>query len=193
MDSVNFEQIKSTDRKWIKNEFTTCIQTNNIESLEGLLSDETRLSLLKREKYLNPFVIAIRSNNLQIFDFLIKNGFKLVNTENLRINNKNQKRKDKRKYDDYDQDSASFKEKSTESDSESDIEFTNTLLNPLTEAIKCFNFDAVQLLVIGLGFSVNSNNYKMIPLQVSYNLYSAQRDKLLLKENIDVNKYQVSF
>ena len=50
--------------------------------------------------------------------------------------------------------------------------------NPLIEAIKCCNYDCVKRLV-DFKVCLDSNNYKYIPLQIAYNLYSQERDKRL--------------
>ncbi len=64
-------------RKQIKSQFKSYIETNDITKLDTLLENKLNFKLLKKERFLDPFVIAIRSNNLSIFNYLNEKGFKL--------------------------------------------------------------------------------------------------------------------
>lgn len=172
--------MENFNRKLVKKEFTLFIQENNLLKLDQLLSDKSKLELLRNEKYLNPFVIAIRSKHLNLFNYLLEKGFVLIQGYKTKSNNQ-EKRVKKR----FLNDSEDFS-----SSSESDGEKCSNYPNPLVEAVKCQNLEAINLL-LSLKFDVNSTNYKYIPLQIAYNMHSIERDKFLLNQDFDFDSYQV--
>lgn len=149
-------------RKQVKSQFKSYIETNDIKKLDTLLENKLNFKLLKKERFLDPFVIAIRSNNLSIFNYLNEKGFKLKGSGFL-LKHQTQQQKTQTSY--------SF---------------------PLIEAIKCLNLDAVNLLILDLNIDVNTNNYKYVPLQIAYNLLSCERDKLLINPYRNSTRYEVS-
>jgi hypothetical protein len=154
--------ISESQRRHLKSLFKSYIETNDIEKLDNLLENRLNFKLLKKEKFLDPFVIAIRSNNLDIFNYLNEKGFKLRGTSLLPLPNQSPKLP------------------------------INSYSFPLIEAIKCLNLDAVVLLISSLNIDVNSTNYKYVPLQVAYNIYTNERDKLILNPNRNVSRIEVS-
>jgi hypothetical protein len=187
---IDYEQ-----RKLIKARFKILIETRNRTELDALLANETTVALLRSERHFDPFVIAIKSGQIDLIAYLIEKGFKL---------NCNEAKTDlapslkKRKLEDI------SAETETEEDMESDhtvtlsdqAGYSNAELsrnsenaggacysNPLIEAIKCGNYECVKML-IDLNVSLNSNNYKHVPLQIAYNLYSQERDRFLLFQSL---------
>ena len=219
MNFINYDpaSINQLNRKRLKTEFKKLIEDNNIDKLEYLLSNDFNLKLLKREKYLDPYVVAIKSNNLGIFDYLSKKGFKI---KGILARNKLSYSSKKRKLDELNPIERPLKKSSSidlnryNSDSSAESECnepqsssSSSLLdddqnaksslpnysysNALIEAIKCLNYDATKLL-INLNVNVNSSNYKYVPLQIAYNIYSKERDKFLLNQKYDQYRLEVS-
>lgn len=170
-------------RKLVKLKMIRFIKQNQRVKLESLLADDVNLNLIKNEKYFNPFVLAIRQNNLNLIEFMMEKGLKLNreeanNAESVDFGPK------KRKYDSGSDDSDSVGKSSTNNQ--------QTYPNVLVEAIKCCNYEAVNLL-ISLNVNVDSSNYRMIPLQIAYNMYTTERDKYLMERSVfETNKYEVS-
>lgn len=160
---------KNMQRKELGKQLTNYIQLNDLEKIDQLLSIESNFKILKENRYICPFTIAIRTNNLHLFDYFIKKGFKLRG-----------------------------RVKSNKISSSSDCENKQPLNQPqhstyskaLIEAIKFSNVDAVDLL-IKLDINVNSNNYKYVPLQIAYNIYSLERDRHLLNKNYSTKRLEV--
>jgi len=176
--SSSKETNRNQKRKFIKLQFKTFIETNDISKLNELLDERSNFLLLLREKYLDPYVIAVRSNNLDIFDYLSRKGFKLAdkNESELLIN---KKRKLSEEDDEYDQETQLNLSKLCESNAS------------LIEAIKCGNMEAVRKLII-LGVNLNSFDYKSVPLQTAYNVYSNEREKFFYKQNYNQIQLEVS-
>lgn len=61
----------------------------------------------------------------------------------------------------------------------------------LIEAIKCSNEAAIDIL-IELNISMNSSNYKFVPIQVAYNIYSLEKENSLLISSYDTTKLKKS-
>lgn len=192
-------------RKVVKTKLANYIRANNKEKLETLLANDSNLKLIKNERYFNPFVIAIRANNLGVFDFLLEKGLALDEEEETtasqqeqqqsgikRNSSKKTRRKRNGKKRKLDSNSSQSSTSSTSSYSESDEIGSRTYSNTLIEAIKCVNLEAVDLL-IRLKVNVNSTNYKYIPLQIAYNVYSNERDRYLSGNCEDLNKFEVSW
>lgn len=155
-------------RKQIKALFKNYIENNDIKKLDDLLDNKCNIKILKKEKFLDPFAIAIRSNNLDIFKYLNEKGFKLKGS-NL-MGDSNQQLQQQQQH-------------------QQTSKAHSYYSYPLIEAIKCLNLDAVNLLIFDLNIDVNSSNYKYVPLQIAYNIYSSERDKLLL--NPIRNKHRI--
>jgi hypothetical protein len=184
--SSSKETSRNQQRKFVKLQFKTFIETNNILKLNELLDERSNFLLLIREKYLDPYVIAIRSNNLEIFDYLSRKGFKLAdkNENELSVN---KKRKLSDEDDEYDQE--------TQQDTQQETQLGLSKLcqsnASLIEAIKCGNIEAVKKLIT-LDINLNSFDYKSVPLQVAYNVYSNEREKFFYKHNFNQNQLEVS-
>jgi hypothetical protein len=168
MEDIEKNSSKSMHRKQLSRELTYYIQKNDLEKLDKLLAIENNLKNLKENRFIDPFIIAIQSNNLHLFDYFDKKGFKLRG----RINKHNNR---------------------TSSDTENrqpNASNSITCCKPLIEAIKCLNIEAVDLL-IKLGVNINSNNYKYVPIQISYNIYSVEKEKFLLNKNYNSKRLEV--
>ena len=184
--SPSKETSRNQQRKLVKLQFKTFIETNNILKLNELLDERSNFLLLIREKYLDPYVIAIRSNNLEIFDYLSRKGFKLAdkNENELSVI---KKRKLSDEDDEYEQE--------TQQDTQQETQLGLSKLcqsnASLIEAIKCGNIEAVKKLIT-LDINLNSFDYKSVPLQVAYNVYSNEREKFFYKHNFNQNQLEVS-
>lgn len=163
---------KNMQRKELGKLLTNYIQLNDLNKIEELLSAESNFKILKENRFICPFTIAVRTNNLHLFDYFNKKGFKLRG----RLKQKTQLT-------------------SPSSDCENKQPFSSnqqhcTYSRALIEAIKCSNTEAVDLL-IDLDINVNSNNYKYVPLQIAYNIYSVERDRHLLNKHHSSKRLEV--
>jgi hypothetical protein len=77
MAQTQFDSDFQSNRKQIKANFKNFIESNNQESLDALLADEFNSNLLKNERFFDPFTIAIRSNRINLIEYLINKGFRL--------------------------------------------------------------------------------------------------------------------
>lgn len=137
----------------IKNEIKTWIELNDIDKLDEILSNKKTLNELKNHKYFDVYVCAIKLKKLNLIKYFHRKGFELNCVYKL----------NKRKH----------------TDDESDTPETYvTYSNALIEAIKWLDLKAINLL-IELNASLNSTDYRHVPLQIAYNLYQ----KYKLNEN----------
>lgn len=165
-------------RKIVKNNLANYIKSNNRQKLENLLASEVNREIIRNERYFNPFVLAIKSNQLDLFDVFLANGLKLLE-ENTKKNTN---------HSDMDSDMEISRDgDSNESRSQCSTMCTGTSSTILIEAIKCVSLEAVERL-IERNVNVNSTNYRQIPLQIAYNVYATRRDKYLMKDVDDNNE-----
>ena len=149
------------EKKSLEKRFTSHIEHNDLFKLDELLSIDSNINLLKESRFMDPFGIAIKANNLNLIEYLNDKGFKL--------------------------------QTKLESPVTHEIETKSLGLShcrALIEAIKCSNESAIDLL-IRLNINVNSSNYKFVPLQIAYNIYSCEKEKSLLEANFDNQKLNV--
>jgi hypothetical protein len=183
--------IDYNQRKLIKSQFKILIETRNWAELDSLLADAANLTLLKSERHFDPFVIAIKCGNIEMIDYLIEKGFKLNSgcaNNTLISENKSDliSGLNKRKIDEINEeenyDSTVIPNEDNLNVELNRAETGGCYSNPLIEAIKACNYECVRKL-IDLNVSLNSNNYKHVPLQIAYNIYSQERDKFFLAQN----------
>jgi hypothetical protein len=178
----NIETSRNQQRKLVKLQFKTFIQNNDISKLNELLDERSNFLLLIREKYLDPYVIAVRSNNLEIFEYLSMKGFKLAdNNESEPLTNKKRKLSDED--DGYEEEMQQEKRQISTKLCQSNAS--------LIESIKCGNIEALTKL-INLNINLNCFDYKSVPLQTAYNVYSNEREKFFYKQNFNQNQMEVS-
>ena len=157
------------EKKSLEKQFTSHIEHNDLLQLDELLSIDTNINLLKECRFMDPFGIAIKANNLNLIEYLNAKGFRLQ-----------------------------AKLQSPQAPDESclpkeTIETKSLGLShcrALIEAIKCSNESAIDIL-IRLNINVNSSNYKFVPLQIAYNIYSCEKEKSLLEANFNTHKLNV--
>lgn len=180
--SPSKETNRNQQRKFVKLQFKNFIETNDISKLNELLDERSNFLLLIREKYLDPYVIAVRSNNLEIFDYLNRKGFKLAdkNESELLISKK-------RKLSDEDN------EYEQERQQEPQLSLSKLCQSnaSLIEAIKCGNIEALRKLIT-LDINLNSFDCKSVPLQTAYNVYSNEKGKFFYKQNFNHTRLEVS-
>ena len=198
-------------RKNLKNLFKKAIEENDLDKLDQILANECNARMLKKEKYLDPYIIAIKSNNLNIFGYLSRKGFTLEGSTlgsdcAIKANNKKCKYETANVSDSVEKSVVSLSSSSEGSDDDDENfsskhsivsnckidSISSTYSNALIEAIKCLNYEAIELL-ISLNVNTNSSNYKNVPLQIAYNLYSSEKDKLLFNnKHYNPNRLEVS-
>lgn len=169
-------------RKIVKNKLTNYIKSNNRQNLETLLASEVNREIIRNERYFNPFVLAIKSNQLDLFDVFLANGLRLEeNTKKKMISHES---RDSQLIHDSDMEISDDESKESRSRCST---MTGTSSTILIEAIKCVNLEAVERL-IELNVNVNSTNYRQIPLQIAYNVYATRRDKYIMNDVDDNNE-----
>lgn len=192
-------------RKAVKSRLANYIRSNNREKLSHLLANEANMELLRNERYFNPFVIAIREDRLQMFDVLLASGLELDGVVR-RASRNGRRKKRKRRHAKRQRSAPNKPKKTTSSDSDMIISESDAMSlervpvspsggsysNTLIEAIKCVNLAAVERL-IRLTVNVNSTNYRQIPLQIAYNVYSDRRDRYLTGSVDDFDQYEVTW
>ena len=190
MDSklVPTDSLLEKDHKKLKCLIQKAIEENDLAILDQLLINETNKRILLQEKHFDPFVIAIKANNLALFEYLYHKGFvlegssmgsKSISSFNCKKFKSEEKIKDSPTVDSINNNNYNNYEKNA----------NRSYSNALIEAIKCLNLKAIELL-IRLNIDVNSSNYKNVPLQISYNIYSNEREKYLYKHK-NFNKYRL--
>ena len=65
--------------------FQKYLKLNDLAKIYEMLDDKATLSTLKQEKTFEPFVLAIKSNNLDLFDLLLAKGFPLSGTDGIKF------------------------------------------------------------------------------------------------------------
>jgi hypothetical protein len=154
------------EKKSLEKRFTSHIEHNDLLQLDELLSVDSNINLLKESRFMDPFGIAIKANNLNLIEYLNDKGFKLQSKSESPENH-------------------GIKDEMIETKS-----LGLSHCRALIEAIKCSNESAVDIL-IRLNINVNSSNYKFVPLQIAYNIYSCEKEKSLLEANFDTQKLNV--
>ena len=149
------------------------IETNNLTELEDTLRNEDNLKQLQNYKYFDVYVCTIKSNQLHFIKYFHSKGFPI----NCSFNS------NKRKFtEDNDNEEDTNANENNDGNEFKVTEYSNALI----EAIKCFNIEAVKIL-IELNVNFNSTNYKHIPLQISYNLYQKCKSSNESKEKLKVS------
>lgn len=157
---------KLTDEKLLENLFASYISENKLIELESLLSSDQNLAILKQNRFLDPYVIAIKANHLHLIKFFLQYAFPLQSI-------------DTKVHDCTD---------ACKSVNCGSLSYCRAL----TTAIKLSNEAALDIL-IELKVNVNSSNYRHVPLQIAYNIYSAEKEYSLLNANFDQSRLEVIF
>ena len=157
------------DQKHLKQRIKKAIEINDLDLLNRLFLSDSLKRMVNGDLNFNPFIIAIKANNLRIFDYLETSGILLDGIKSDK-NNTNKK----------------FKKNDLHHSNESGFSLCKQIpkhgySKTLIEAIKCINYKAVELL-LNLNVYTNSSNYKNVPLQISYDIYSKERDKKLFNQ-----------
>ncbi len=172
--------------------FASYVTENDLDKLEDLLSIKKNLNLLKKSKFFDPFVIAVKADNLDLIEYFSNKGF-CLKTNHVCLPAATKLSENK----------FADEQTSNEDDSDETSNYQSVQLNKLNkifasnhcraliEAIKCSNENAVDLL-INLNINVNSVDYKLVPLQIAYTIYSCEKEKSLLNSNYDKCKLEVS-
>ena len=147
----------------LKNLIKLSIDSNDLKVLETILNNEENLEQLQNYKYFDVYVYAIKSNQLHLIKYFYSKGFAI----NCQFSS------NKRKY-------------KENADDKEDCEVTG-YSNALIEAIKCWNIDAVKIL-IEFNVNFNSTDYKHVPLQIAYNLYQKCKSNGESKSKLKVSK-----
>ena len=71
------QKSKNSQRKQLGKQLTNLIETNDIKKIDELLSVETNIKILRENRFICPYIISIKTNNLHLFDYFTKKGFKL--------------------------------------------------------------------------------------------------------------------
>ena len=77
---------KTSERKRLGKKLKNFIERNDIERLEELLSVDKNYDVLKENRFFCPFTIAIKANNLHLFEYFYKKGSQTKNKILIRIN-----------------------------------------------------------------------------------------------------------
>lgn len=147
----NSKELDFSEQKALERLVTLHINENNVPELENLLSIETNVQLLIQNRFFDPFVIAIKANQLHFLQFFNKTTFSLKTNDG-----------------------------------------EHTYCRALIEAIKHSNEEAIDQLVNKFSIDVNSSNYKYVPLQIAYNIYSCEKEKSLVIANYDMSNLEKS-
>lgn len=159
------QKSKNSQRKQLGKQLTNLIETNDIKKIDELLSVETNIKILRENRFICPYIISIKTNNLHLFDYFNTKGFKLRGKVR--------------------------KQSQSDNENQKPLTTSQSYSKALIEAVKCSNIDAVDLL-IKLDINVNSSNYKYVPLQIAYNIYSIEKEKQLVNRNSNSRRLEVS-
>ena len=158
-------QRELSDEKVLENLFTGFIYENKVLELEELLAIDQNVAILKQNRFLDPFVIAIKANNLHLIKFFLQYDFPLQTIVT--------------------------KVLSCDDDCKLACCSSHSYCRGLTTAIRQSNEEALDI-CIQLNVNVNSNDYKNVPLQIAYNVYSAEREYSLVNSSYDKTRLEVN-
>ena len=148
----NSKGSKINEQKLLERLVTLHISQNNTTELENLFSIENNVEILLQNRFFDPFVIAIKANQLHFLQYLNKTSFHLKTNDG-----------------------------------------EHTYCRALIEAIKCSNEEAIDQLINNYNIDVNSSNYKHVPLQIAYNIYSCEKEKSLVITDYDTSNLNKSY